>query len=112
MKEAIKVYVIDFGRKFFYMQYTDPNTGKAVTRSTGETTRKLAQKEAGKWEAELREGRYKSPSKITWKEFRQRYEDEVLPGLAETTDVKVCGVFEAVERIVNPERLAALTAER
>src|SRR5262245_28744205 len=94
------------------MQYVDPNTGKAITRSTGESTRKAAQKEAGKWEAELREGRYKSPLKVTWAEFRQRYEDEVLPGLAENTDVKVTGVFDAVERIVSPEKLAALTAER
>ena len=40
------------------------------SRSTGTRKRKQAEKFAAKWEAELPEGRYKSPSKITWGEFR------------------------------------------
>ena len=94
------------------MRYTDPVTGKPITRSTGTKNQKEAMKFAGQWQAELREGRYKSPSKVTWGEFRQRYETEVLPGLADTTDLKVRGVFDAVERIIRPERLSSLTAER
>jgi integrase len=47
-----------------------------------------------------------------WAEFRTRYEDEVLSSLADKTDGKASAMFNAVERIVNPVKLAALTAER
>ena len=112
MENDIKVNVIDRGRKFFYLRYVDPTTGSPVEKSSGCTTRKEANKAAGKWEAELREGRYKAPSKVTWTDFRKRYEDEVLPGLKDTTGLKVSGVFEAVERIISPGKLSALTAGR
>lgn len=110
--EEIKVHVVKFGGRFLYMRYKDPETGKLVTRSTKTSSRKEALKAAGQWQGELREGRYKSPLKITWKEFRARYESEVLPGLADTTGLKVRGVFDAIERIVNPAKLSSLTGER
>jgi len=31
-------------------------------------------KAAGKWEDDLHNGRYKSPSRVTWEEFRDKYE--------------------------------------
>jgi hypothetical protein len=64
---------------------------------------------AAKWEAELREGRYCDPSKTTWVQFRQRYEDEVLTGLADQTDVEAQIVLGLVERIINPARLRDVT---
>ncbi|MDA7980053.1 MAG: hypothetical protein MPJ50_14900 [Pirellulales bacterium] len=96
MNDQIKVKVTRHGkRKFLIMYYDDPITGKREQRSTKETTQRAAERAAAKWEAELREGRYKPASKITWAEFRQRYEDEVLPSLAAKTD-KICGtVFRA-----------------
>lgn len=108
--QEIKVHVVDRGRKYLYLRYVDPVTGKAIEKSSKSTTQKDAAKAAGKWEDELREGRYKAPSKVTWADFRTQYGDEVLPGLADNTDGKVAAVFEAVERIINPEKLAALTA--
>ena len=74
----IKVHVVDYGRACLYMRYKDPLTGKLVTRSTevlrgGARARKDAEKVAAKWEAELQEGRYKSPSKVTWAEFRDSF---------------------------------------
>jgi integrase len=116
-RDQIKVYVVDYGRECLYMRYKNPLTGKYVTRSTevrrdGARARKAAESVASKWEAELQEGRYKSPSKVTWAEFRERYEDEVLPGLAENTAGKVAATFNAVEEHINPRLLADLTAER
>lgn len=108
----IKVHVVDFKRPVLYMRFRDPLTGKQVTRSTGTGNRKAAEKLAAKWEAELQEGRYKAPSKVTWAEFRQRYEDEVLPGLADKTGVKVACVFKAIETILAPARLTDITAAR
>ena len=67
---------------------------------------------AAKWEAELQEGRYQAPCNIGWAAFRERYEDEVLPGLAKKTGAMLGTVFNAVEAILRPERLRDLTAER
>ena len=112
MKNEIKVHVIDYGRRNLYMRYVDPVTGMQSTRSTGVHKRKEAERIAHKWEADLQEGRYKAPSKVGWHEFRIRYEDEVLPGLAEKTAGKVSAMFNAIERILNPQKLAAVTADR
>ena len=115
--DQIKVYVVDYGRECLYMRYKSPVTGKYVTRSTevptdGPKARKAAESVASKWEAELQEGRYKAPSKVSWAEFRERYESEILPGLAENTASKVAATFNAIEEHVNPARLADLTADR
>lgn len=117
--EGIRVKVVEFGdRKHYQMQYVDPVTRKKKTRTTGieKTGRKKerteAERVAGKWEAELREGRYKDPSKISWDEFRSRYEAEVLTSLAVGTDQKVGTVFNSLERVVSPDKLRDVTAER
>jgi integrase len=108
----IKVTVIDFKRKFLYMRYRCPTSGKIITQSTGTANRKLAERKAAVWEDELRSGKYKPQSKITWKEFRTRYEDEVLASFAINTEKKVCGVFNAVEELVGVDRLVKLDAEQ
>ncbi len=117
--ESIRVTVVEFGdRKHYQMQYRDPITGRKKTRSTGvkRTGRKRehteAERVAAKWESELREGRYVAPCRITWADFRERYENEVLTSLAETTDRKVSGVFNVIEKHLNPTILADLTAAR
>ena len=109
----IKVHVIDYGRKYLQMRYVDPVTGQQHTRSTRvlRTRRREAERAAAKWEHDLREGRYKDTSKITWTEFRDRYEQEVSAAKAPATAVKVSGTFNAVERILQAERLAAISAE-
>lgn len=115
----IKVSVVEFSsRKYYMMQYRDPITGRKVTRSTKvertgrKRERTAAEKVAGKWESELREGRYKPPSRITWDDFRERYENEVLPSLADETGRVVFSVFNVLESIVKPDKLLDLTADR
>ena len=111
--EEINVTVVRFGdRKNLQMQYRDPITGKKKTRSSGTTNQRDAERAAAKWEAELREGRYKAPSKTTWDEFKTRYEDEVLASLSANTDKKVSSLFTSIERILAPKKLAELTASR
>jgi integrase len=112
-EKPITVTVFRFGaRPFLYMQYTNPVTEKKVSRSTGTSNRKEAQKIAAKWEAELQEGRYAKPASTTWAQFRQRYAEEVLPSLAEKTQSKINTVLDAVERIVGPNKLRALDASQ
>ncbi len=110
MRADIKVHVVNYGRKHLYMRYRDPVTGKAVTRTTGKSRRRDAERVAAKWDADLQEGRYKSPLKVSWIEFRHRYEDEVLSGLASKTVSKVDVVFGMMERFLNPQKLSSLTA--
>lgn len=109
LDKSISVTVSNYGRKFLYMRYKDPLTGKNVAKSTGTANMKEAVKIAAKWEAELQEGRYKHPSRVTWAEFRERYETERLQFMAKNTADKVGGVFNAVEELIEPHRLSQLT---
>ncbi len=106
----IKVTVSNYGRKYLYMRYRDPVTGKNIAKSTGKTTMKEAVKAAGKWEDELRTGRYKPQSKITWAEFRERYESERLPALSDNTANKVACLFNAIEELAGVDKLVKLNA--
>jgi integrase len=49
---------------------------------------------------------------MMWDDFRGRYEEEVLAGLADSTVKKVGGVFNIVEEILSPKRLRDLTGQR
>ncbi len=83
-----------------------------VARTGSKADRTEAERVAAKWESELREGRYRNASKITWDEFRLKYEAEVLPSLAAATDTKISGVFNAVEKYLSPGLQRSVTAER
>ena len=112
MNEEIKVHVVDYDRKSLYMRYRDPMTGRQHTRSTLTRRRRDAERAAAKWEAELREGRYQAPSRVTWGEFRERYEREVLLSHKQTSHNKACLVLGQVERILRPKLVRDLTADR
>ena len=118
MSERVKVTVVEFGdRKHYMMQWRDPVTSRKKSRSTkvergGAKARREAERVAAKFEAELREGRYHEPLRTTWAEFRERYEAEKLPSLAKRTADRVGTVFNWVERVVKPARLADLTESR
>lgn len=113
METEIKVHVVKYpDRDNLVMRYVDPFTGRQVQRSTGTTNQKAAERAAAKWEDDLHNGRYKAPSRVTWEEFRDKYESEVLSGLAKNTESKVSGILDSVEEIINPERVRDLTSER
>ena len=44
---------------------------------------------------------------MTWEEFREKYEAEVLPGLAEGTGDCKASVFNYIESTINPQRTGA-----
>ena len=112
MNDKIKVYVLDRGRTNLYMRYLDPLTGKHVERSTGTRKKREAERIAAKWEAELQEGRYKSPLKVTWEEFRERYEMDGVAGLAEKTLDQIGIVFNSVETVAPVQRLIDLNTNQ
>src|SRR6516164_8390132 len=45
---------------------------------------------------------------ITWQEFRSRYTEEALCFLAESTQFKVAGILDSIERIISPNKLRDL----
>src|SRR5688500_14641723 len=98
MSKEIKVHVVDYGPgRNLMMRYLDPITGRHVAKTTGTRNETEALKAAAKWEDDLHNGRYKAPSRVTWEEFRTKYENEVLSGLADATYARVTGIFDAVE---------------
>jgi len=112
-ENEIKVYVCEYpDRKNFVMMYVDPITGRRKSKSAKTSNKKDADKLAAQWESALREGRYASPNKTTWAEFRKRYESEVLTGLAAGTMVRCDTIFGKVERLLSPKRAHDITAAR
>lgn len=110
MGEEIKVHVVRYkGKRNLMMRYLDPYTGKHVAKTTRTRNRRDAERAAGKWEAELREGRYKKLVQTSWAEFRLKYENEVLPGLAGGTEGNKATVFNHIEKTINPQRVTDLT---
>ena len=62
MNEEIKVHVVKYAaRSNLVMRYVDPVTGRQVSKTTGTSRKREAERKAAKWEAELREGRYQKP---------------------------------------------------
>jgi integrase len=111
LNDQIKVRVIKYPtRENLVMRYVDPLTGKQVTRSTRTSKRREAERAAAKWEAELREGRYQRQSRITWVEFRERYEIEKLGTLAFNTRTAWDSAANHLERVVSPKHLASIDA--
>ena len=109
MGEEISVYVVRFGnRPNFALQWRDPITRKLKTKTTKipasrlARDRKAAERLAGELQAQLAAGSAAIPSKFTWAEFHQRYEREVVPGLAKETANKIAVVFNHVESILSP----------
>lgn len=109
--DEINVIVIDYKRKFLALQYLDPVTGKRVTKSSKTSSRKEAEKRAVEWQTELKNGLYKSPSKLTWTEFRERYEREYLgTEVKPHSESRVNSTLNVIERLMSPKRLQQITA--
>ena len=110
--DEIRVTVVKFSKRANLMlRYIDPVTKKQIHKSAETTKRADAAKAAGRWEDELRTGKF-CGSKISWADFRQRYEDEVLASLAPATDEKVSTIFNSLEKHIAPNRLRDLTSDR
>jgi len=115
----IKVYVVEFGdRPYYQLQWSDPITQRKRTKTTGikrtglARERKLAERLAAELESQLQAGAGGLPSRLTWAEFRERYEREVVPGLAKQTGEKIRGVLKRVETLLSPKRLRDVNEAR
>lgn len=113
MTDTIRVGVVEFGdRKFLQLQWRDPDTGKLKTQSSKKTVKRDAEREAAKLEDKLAKGTFRRSTRTTWDDFWQRYDDEVLTGLANKTAHKALTVRNVVKKILNPERITEVTTSR
>ena len=112
MSDEIRVLVKSNGSgRNLAMYYVDPVSGKRVVKTTRTTDQREAERVAGEWEKELQRGGGHSPSKITWQEFRKRYETEKLPTLSAGTQESAKYSLNHLERLLAPDRLCKLTTD-
>ncbi len=111
MADEIKVTVCRYpDRANLVLRYVDPLTGQQKTKSAGTADEAKAIGAAAVWQDELRTGRYQAPSRLTWTEFRARYEAEKLTTLAPHSQRSARSSLNQLQRVLNPDRLQKLTA--
>ncbi|MDA7937680.1 tyrosine-type recombinase/integrase [Pirellulales bacterium] len=115
MNHEIRVWACDLnGRDTYQLQWRDPVTRKTRQKTTQVPTSGLkrdlkeAQRLAAQLELELQNKHSKEPTKISWDDFRQRYEEEHLSGLAESTAKKTFSVLDRFKKEMNIDRLASI----
>ena len=108
---AIKVSIYRrTGGKHFKAKWIDPASGRIKQKSTKTNIRREAERFAARLEKELNNGTYVEQTKTKWSTFRERYETEVVPGLAEKTADKISITFNHVETYLNPNLLTQVDA--
>ena len=111
MNDEIKVTVIKYpDRDNFVLAYTDPVSGKRKTKTAGTSKESAAWKAAAAWEEELKAGPHCPRSKVTWADFRKRYEAEHASGLTENSRAIIRFALNCVEKHLNPDRLVKVNA--
>jgi len=110
--QDFKVCVVNRGRKYLYLRYICPEIGKPIEKSAKTADQKTAEREAGKWEAELREGRYQRPNRMTWDTFYDYYTVNALPALASSTTLTYMATLNVFARHCHPQKLSDVTTAR
>lgn len=105
-----RVYVLDLGRKFLYLQWTDPATGGKRKRSAKTAKRREAERKAKELEDVLNEHLLPADGSVAWDVFVDRYQHQHLQSLAGKSETKSLGVLDSVARHCKIGRLNQLTA--
>jgi integrase len=71
-----------------------------------------ADRAAAKWEAELQEGRYQKPSRMSWEEFRLRYEEDGMGSIRPQTIKSYLSTLNVFEKYCSPRLLAEATTTK
>lgn len=109
--EQVKVKVVYRKAKDrLVLRWKDPETGAWTERVAESQVRKEADKLAAQLEADLREGRYEAPSKLSWEDFRLVFESEKLPSLAANSHGAYKVALNHVEKWLRPTRVVDVDA--
>ncbi len=113
MVDSLKVHIFKRkGRKNFEAEFTDPRTGHKHRKTLGTVSKREAEREAGRIEAELREGQWRATRKTKWKEFRSKYETEGMFDLSPATVRAFQEAAKKLETLIRPSTLQSLTEEK
>ncbi len=108
-EKRIRVWVQQFkDRDSLMLQWHDPETGKRKTRSADTDDKEKAEKARADLEYELNHGLYKEASRMTWEDFRKKFEEEYFPNRREETRKVYRNVFNLFEKICNPRSLRSI----
>ena len=113
MSEEIKVTVVSVGQgRPLALRWIDPGSGRPKFKSSQTRKRKEAERAAAALEHDLREGKLATNARMNWQDFVVKFSEQVLPGRAPKTRLVYETVFNAVDRLVKPDRLGSLNATR
>ena len=113
MSEEIRVTVVSVGQgRPLSLRWIDPGTGRPKFKSAKTRKKKEAERAAAALEHDLREGKLATNARMGWQDFVVKFTEQVLPGRAVKTRAMFETVFNAVDRLVKPERLGSLNATR
>jgi hypothetical protein len=113
MVEKWKVRLIKRkGRSSFEAVFTDPRTGERHRKTLKTSNKREAEREAGRIEAELREGQWRATRTTRWKDFRTKYETEGMFDLAPASVRLFQNAAAKLEKLVGPATLQSLTEDK
>ncbi len=109
MSDEINVIVVDRGRKYLYLRYTDPIDGKIHEKSARTTSMRAAQRAAGEWLAELNSTGLASSGLVRWEQFREDFRENYLNHYSDSYSTNVDGSLNVIEDLMNPDTLTRIT---
>ena len=109
MSDEINVIVVDRGRKYLYLRYTDPIDGKIHEKSARTTSMRAAQRAAGEWLAELNSTGLASSGLVRWEQFREDFRENYLNHYSDSYSTNVDGSLNVIEDLMSPDTLTRIT---
>ncbi len=107
----VTVYVLEpKDRPHYQAQWLDPATGKRKTRSLRTADPTQADRKAAELEDKLNAGQDVQPARMAWEAFAQRYAEEHLPGLRDTTQNKRRSLLRTFAKRAAPTTLGRVDA--
>ncbi|HMF16075.1 MAG TPA: tyrosine-type recombinase/integrase [Gemmataceae bacterium] len=107
--KRIKVWVQRFkDRSTLMLQWIDPDTGRRKSKSAETAEPKKAEEARIDLESDLNNGRHREQSRMSWKQFRELFEAEYLPGVRPDTRAVYHNVFNLFERLSAPRLIRAI----
>jgi integrase len=105
----IKVWIVDYNRKFLVLQWVDPTTGKRKSQSSGCTRRRDAERKAIALEDQLNSLRPNADGRTEWQAFCDRFETHHCSSLKDSSAAKAIGVMSTFFRLMQPQDLRSIT---
>jgi integrase len=108
--KRVTVWVQRFkDRPALMLQWTDPETGRRKSKSSGTDDPKEAEQRRADHEYELNHGVYQEAARMWWERFRDLFEAEHVAALRPNTRLAYQCTLDAFERICRPRTIAGVT---